>query len=170
MTREILGSGPLAILAAPLPPRARVGLALVAATFGLNHLRAKTDFATAERAFSLSRRWYDGEAIEPQAIEDALYDALVCETRAEEKLERPAWFVLTSAVGYTAFHAYRARNEMVGALISELGENVLDFLNEHMDSLFPVAINTLAGVAEYIKTNPAARFEQLERVASIAQE
>ena len=51
-----------------LPPhcrRARVGLALMAATFGLAYLKASEDFTTAEHAFRLSRQWDDDETIEP---------------------------------------------------------------------------------------------------------
>jgi hypothetical protein len=72
MTKQFKGTSRLAQLADELPVRSRIGLALLAADLALNQLRSSHDFPTAQAAFELTRRWYDGDRFPPDLFEDAL--------------------------------------------------------------------------------------------------
>jgi len=174
MTHQFPDPRLLANLAASLPPRARVGLALMGAFFALDYLKESADFLVAQQAFRLARRWYDSRAVYPEAIENTILNEhqdgiLFCELRAKTKIEQIAWLALVTAVAYTAFHAYKARDEMPGPLITEVDEHALDLLNEYLDTLIPSAINAMTTAAEYLRADPSIQFDDLEKIASVAR-
>ncbi len=105
------GTSPLAVLADNLPVRSRVGLALVAGDMALGFLGTSPNRQVAASGLDLARRWFDGDAVDPEQIQDALYDeesgiALVI-TFVEEKQEKAALITLACVLLYTAYHAFQ---------------------------------------------------------------
>jgi hypothetical protein len=68
MIEESRGSSQLAIMADTLPVRARVCLALLAASIALDHLRTSAEFSFARDALTLAQMWQEGKPVSPDEL------------------------------------------------------------------------------------------------------
>jgi Immunity protein Imm6 len=167
MTKQFKGTSRLAQLADELPVRSRIGLALVAADLALNQLRSSHDFPTAQAAFELIRRWYDGDRFPPDRFENAICDEYdrglaLCVLGAPLERDQAAWSVLASALLYTAFHAYQAVGEFPSAVVLEVEEDELDELDKQLREISPTLISVVTKAADVIRQHPDISFARLK--------
>jgi len=171
MNGPFKGESPLARLADPLPARARIGLAVVAADLALAHLRDSPDLSVAHTVFELARRWFDGARFDADRFADALDPESgrateICAVEAKTQEERSAWLALDSAVAYVAFHAYRELGQIPAPGFSEVDETILDELDKAMRAISPGFMKTMKKAAEYLAGEPGASFPQLKPAMS----
>ena len=170
MERERKGTSALAALADSLPVRARVGLALIAADIALGFLGKSRNLPGAVSAFDLARRWFDGKAVLPDQIQDALYDepsglAFIL-MHVHEKQEESALLTLASALLYTAYHAFRRTGGAPNGSVNEVDERELDEIDESLRTIAPTAMDRLRMAAQYLKRRPNAPFHDLKAEVS----
>lgn len=72
MIEESRGSSQLAIMADTLPVRARVCLALLAASIALDHLRTSAEFSFARDALTLGQMWQEGKPVSPDELAEPI--------------------------------------------------------------------------------------------------
>ncbi len=167
-TYEPLPTTALGKLASTLPARSRVGLALIAGALALDYLKPYRNYSIGRYAFDLARRWYDGEAVSPRAMEESLHDesdegVLVCAQESRSRQDLPAWLVLASALYYTAYQAYRKAGERPGPLVFEVDETELDELDKQLRALSPTAISAVESAAQHLTMwAPRLPFAQLK--------
>jgi hypothetical protein len=168
MIREFNGTSQLAMLAAPLPARARVCLALLAADLALHLLRKSPEFDLAQRAVSLASDWQQGKPVDPDALGEALeaegigiaFAMIRAHTKSEQ--ERLTWYVLGDALYYAAYHAFRAANRNPWGSISEVDENALDDLGKDLQALEPSSLDFIARAAAYLAQHPESSLTRLK--------
>jgi hypothetical protein len=171
MIKRFIGVSPLAALAERLPPRARTGIALLAAELALPRLKSSPDFPIARKAFELARRWYDGERFNPDQFEDVLvheYDRDLYKSaiQARSALEDSAWLAIQSALAYIALYAYRELGEFPTPLVSEADDNILDELDRAARALSPAFMQTAFRASEILKQQPDIPFGRLKAETS----
>ena len=142
MIKQLRGTSELALMVEHLPVRGRIGLVVMAAELALPRLKPLPNFPVAKEAFELARRSFDGEPVDPDSFEDAIYSEHgegvgVCAIHAKSQPEISAWLVLESALLYIAFHTYRALGQVPTPLVSEVDEPVLDELDKDLRVISP---------------------------------
>jgi hypothetical protein len=173
MTHDRKGTSALAALADGLPVRARVGLALIADDIALGLIGTSRNLPEAASALDLARRWFDGEAVLPDQIQDTLYgeySALALTlTRVDEKQEKAALLTLGSALLYTAYHAYRRSGGTPDASVDEVDERELDEIDKSLRAIAPAAMDRLRMAARYLAKHPDIPFRHLRAEISTPQ-
>jgi len=166
MRRERNGTSALAGLADSLPVRARIGLALIAADIALDSLETSRNLPEAASAFDLARRWFDGEAILPDQIQDTLhgeYSGLsLTLVSVHEKQEQAGLLTLGSALLYTAYHAFRRTGGTPNASVNEVDERELDEIDKSLQIIAPAAMDRLRAAAQYLEKHPNVSFRDLK--------
>jgi hypothetical protein len=166
MKNERKGTSALAALADGLPVRARVGLALIAADIAMSFLETSRHLSEAASAFDVARRWFDGEAVSTDQIQDTLYgeDSGLSLTLVyvDEKQEEAALLTLASALLYTAHHAYLRAGGTFNASVNEVDERELDEIDRSLWIIAPTAASRLQTAAQYLRTHPDASFRDLK--------
>jgi len=168
MIEESKGSSQLAITADTLPIRARVCLALLAASIALEHLRTSPEFSLARDALTLALIWQEGKPVDPDKLGEALeaeengiaFAMLRAEERSEQELL--AWYVFGNAIYYCAYHAFHAANREPWGSIGEVTEIALDYLDKDLRALEPSSTALMARAGAYLEQHPNATLAQLE--------
>ena len=160
------GNSDLARLTQLLPARGQIGLTTMLAYLALNRLRGLPEYPLARHAFELTRRWFDGERFSPDLFEDTLEDEdhegiTKCASVAATKDARSAWTLLSNAVSYTAFLAYKMVGSHPSPGISDVNEWCLGIFDRSIRSVSPQFMNVIAEATEYLREEPAASFAQL---------
>jgi hypothetical protein len=169
VTSKLNGKSQFGAVARTLPVRRRVALALLAADLALERLKSSPDYATGRNAFALGQRWYDGQPVDPDRIEDALHDEddkgiNLYAQEAQSAQDRAAWSVLDSALGYAAYHAYIAAGQLPGSLVSEVKEGEeFGCMDQQLRLLFGRLPGVLTNVAKHLLNQRAPQsFAQLK--------
>jgi hypothetical protein len=162
-----IGTSELALMADHLAIRGRIGLAVLAAEFALDHLRPLPSFPVAQEAFDLAKRSFDGEFVDPDRFEDAVHDErhhgiAICAIHAKSKREISAWLTIQSALLYIASHVYRAVGQLPGPQVSEVDEHILDHLDKDLRAISPAGLKVLAKAAGILERNEGLSFAQLK--------
>lgn len=142
MSRSHKGTGPLAQIVDSLPVRARIGIVLMVADLALAWLESSPDLPVAAAAVDLCRRWYDGKRFDPARFEEAYADEdgggiVRGGMNARSQSELAAWSVLASAMMYIAFQASREIGSFSTPIVSEVQEDELDEMYQHMQAISP---------------------------------
>ena len=174
MTTEYKGTSELALLADGLPVRARVGFTLLAADIALQHLQRSPDFHLARKTLTFALNWQKGARVDLDKWEGMLDDEETglawAEVRAQarSKEESLAWCVLTDAIYYAAYHAFRAANRPLSGMFDNLDEDVLDSLDRDLRALAPSSIMLMPRAAAYLRQHPEISFARLKAQMSKA--
>lgn len=169
MKHLFAGTSRLAVLADTLPSRVRIGLAVLAGELAVGELKSSPNALIGRAALSLARRWYNGEPIEPDQIEQALENergdgVVVCEQLARLEHERTAWLALTTVLCCVA-EAYREAGQIPGPAVCEVRGDEFDYLSEQLRALSPRFLEILIRAATNLKREPNLSLESLKREA-----
>lgn len=168
MIEESRGSSQLAIMADTLPVRARVCLALLAASIALNHLRTSPEFSLAHDTLTLALMWQEGKPVTPDELGEALEaeesGVAFAILRAKERSEQEflAWCVFGNAIYYCAYHAFGAVGCQGWGSIGEVTEMTLDDLDKDLRALEPSSTALMARAGAYLKQHPSVSLAQLQ--------
>src|SRR4051794_32026793 len=169
MHQKPAGTTPFAKLAYALPPRQRVGLALVAGDLALATLKQLPKYQMGRDAFELARRWYDGEPVDLSRFEQAIHDESdhgldINAQEAKSEREKVAWMALDTAVACAGHYGYEAIGEMATPIIYEMTEEgILDSLDDLLRRLFSSMPNTMIEAAAYLREHSGhVPFSQLK--------
>jgi hypothetical protein len=129
-------AGSFAQLAAALPPERRALLALDGGEEGLKGLSDAAQIAEARLALELARRMLAGDA-PAYAVEDTLQNEedegiLIREQETGDRTEKAAWLSVASALAYAARVGYQREGELPGPLVSEVRDDEVASLEEHL--------------------------------------
>lgn len=132
-------AGSLAQLAGSLPPERRALLALDAGREGLKGLSDPAQIAEARSALDLARRMLAGEA-PAYEVEDRLQNEedegiLIREQETSDKTEKAAWLSVASALAYAARVGYQRAGELPGPLVSEVRDDEVAALEDHLQQI-----------------------------------
>jgi hypothetical protein len=164
------GTSPLAALADGLPVRARIGLALVAGDIALSFIETPRNRQVSVSALDIARRWFDGKRVDPDQIQDALYDeesglSLIL-MYVDEKQEEAAMIALGSVLLYTAYHAYQHAGGCPNASVCEVDESELDEIDKWLRIIAPSRMELLRTAARYLENHPDIAFRDLKAAIS----
>ena len=160
------GTSPLAVLADRLPVRARIGLALVAGDIALRFIEAPLNRQVSVSALDIARRWFDGKRIDPDRIQDALYDeesglSLILQS-VDNKQDKAAMMTLGSVLLYTAYHAYQHTGGTPNGSVCEVDERELDEIDKWLRVIAPAAMDILRMAAQHLESRPDISFRALK--------
>lgn len=169
---ESKGTSQLAMLADTLPVRARACLALLLADLGLQHLQSSTEFKLAQDAMTLALKWYNGEPVDVEVLDDMLegedpsisYAAMMAQAHSEK--EALAWRLFGNALSYVIYRAYRLANLPMRNSLGAVDETIFDDLDRDLRELVPSSLPLVSRAAAYLKQHPNASFAQLKAQVS----
>ncbi|NKK82429.1 Imm6 family immunity protein [Rhizobium leguminosarum] len=124
-----------------LPPRQQARrLAAVAASLVIQIKHTEPHAPEAEAALAAIHSWGDGGVLTGRYISDLVYSDEERGTlrRLSETAGKPsegAWNALTTAVMYVAWLVYQETGEPMPGDVNEVGEDILDFLDEQLAQL-----------------------------------
>lgn len=167
MTKEFKGTSELALLADGLPVRARVCFSLLAADIAMQRIQRSPDFHLARKTLTFALNWQKGAGVDLDKWEGMLDDEETglawaqVRAKARSKEESLAWCVLTYAIYYAAYHAFRAASRPLSGVFNDLDEDVLDYLDKDLRALAPSSMGLMPRAVAYLRQHPEASFARL---------